>query len=440
MATQNAPAPSVRADDGLSTSIRTVPPPSSRPNPARGRRPPWSRASTDWVSASKDRRARYAGGIRPTTAWPSDPTTSSRSSTRGWRSSPRRASGSNTGKVALRPGEHQHDLRGLRRPVRSAQQRRRGGPLRSAGGSMADRDADLRRASRQRPDQRAPTGRAGTGAPRQPGRTCRRSRAAATRSSSRQRRRPAGPGPRRSAGAVSAVRRRRHRRRAPYAMCYAVSTAPDPLGSYYRYEFMRPLFPDYPRPAIWPDGYYIPTSTGDNGSRTRLRRRSTPASSIARRCCKGEPATEQCLIVDERQFPQQRRHRRQGAAAGRRAEHHDGRRRHAARQGLRRRTASTSWQFHVDWKNPANTKIDRAGEDRRRAVSLSVRRAADQLRAAAGHRSSARCAGRQDHGAASSTGRVGGRESIVAVHSVNTAAGGGGVRWYEFGSIDKARP
>ena len=27
---------------------------------------------------------------------------------------------------------------------------------------------------------------------------------------------------------------------------------------------------------------------------------------------------------------------------------------------------------------------------------------------------------------------VGGRESIVAVHSVDTAAGGGGVRWYEF--------
>src|SRR5207245_11255154 len=26
----------------------------------------------------------------------------------------------------------------------------------------------------------------------------------------------------------------------------------------------------------------------------------------------------------------------------------------------------------------------------------------------------------------------GGRQSIVAVHSVNTTAGGGGVRWYEF--------
>ena len=34
--------------------------------------------------------------------------------------------------------------------------------------------------------------------------------------------------------------------------------------------------------------------------------------------------------------------------------------------------------------------------------------------------------------------RIGNRESIVAVHSVNTAAGGGGVRWYEF-LIDKAR-
>jgi hypothetical protein len=49
-----------------------------------------------------------------------------------------------------------------------------------------------------------------------------------------------------------------------YAMCYAISTSSDPLGSYYRYQFVRPLFPDYPRPAVWPDGYYVPTSTGDS--------------------------------------------------------------------------------------------------------------------------------------------------------------------------------
>ena len=80
-------------------------------------------------------------------------------------------------------------------------------------------------------------------------------------------------------------------------MCYAISTGPDPLGPYYRYEFLRPLFPDYPRPAVWPDGYYVPTSTGDDGHR-----RSTRASSSARRCCKGEPATEQCVIIDDVNF------------------------------------------------------------------------------------------------------------------------------------------
>jgi hypothetical protein len=34
--------------------------------------------------------------------------------------------------------------------------------------------------------------------------------------------------------------------------------------------------------------------------------------------------------------------------------------------------------------------------------------------------------------------RIGNRESIVGVHSVNTTAGGGGVRWYEF-TVDKDR-
>src|SRR5437879_13812471 len=34
--------------------------------------------------------------------------------------------------------------------------------------------------------------------------------------------------------------------------------------------------------------------------------------------------------------------------------------------------------------------------------------------------------------------RIGNQESIVAVHSVSTAAGGGGVRWYEL-RIDKSR-
>ena len=35
--------------------------------------------------------------------------------------------------------------------------------------------------------------------------------------------------------------------------------------------------------------------------------------------------------------------------------------------------------------------------------------------------------------------KVNGHESIVAAHSVDTAAGGGGVRWYEF-RVNRTRP
>ncbi len=46
------------------------------------------------------------------------------------------------------------------------------------------------------------------------------------------------------------------------SMCVAVSTTPDPTGSYYLYEFPMPDFPDYPKFGIWPDGYYLGTNTG----------------------------------------------------------------------------------------------------------------------------------------------------------------------------------
>ena len=83
----------------------------------------------------------------------------------------------------------------------------------------------------------------------------------------------------------------------PYAMCYAVSATSDPLGPYYRYEFQRPLFPDYPRPAVWPDGYYNPTSTSDNLLPDVITQKH---DCIAERdkMLKGEPATEQCVVID----------------------------------------------------------------------------------------------------------------------------------------------
>lgn len=40
----------------------------------------------------------------------------------------------------------------------------------------------------------------------------------------------------------------------------AVSTTPDPLGTWFTYTFTAPQFPDYPKYAVWPQGYFITTN------------------------------------------------------------------------------------------------------------------------------------------------------------------------------------
>ena len=135
-----------------------------------------------------------------------------------------------------------------------------------------------------------------------------------------------------------------------YSMCYAVSATSDPLGAYYRYEFLRPLFPDYPRPAIWPDGYYIPTSTGDNVIQKH--------ACVAERdkMLKGEPAREQCVIVDDVNFlnnadidgkalPPPGAPNVMMAAGG------------TQLKKVFEDDGIYVWKFKVDWKNPANTNV-----------------------------------------------------------------------------------
>lgn len=44
----------------------------------------------------------------------------------------------------------------------------------------------------------------------------------------------------------------------PYTQCVAVSTGPDPTGTYHRYAYSYGTdFNDYPKMGVWPDGYYI---------------------------------------------------------------------------------------------------------------------------------------------------------------------------------------
>lgn len=210
----------------------------------------------------------------------------------------------------------------------------------------------------------------------------------------------------------------------PYSICYAISVNSDPLGQYYRYEFLRPFFPDYPRPAIWPDGYYVPTSTSDDLIQKH-------ACVVDRsKMLKGQPATEQCFVIDGVNFlnnadidgmglPPRGAPNIMMAAGG------------AQLKNILADDSIFAWKFHVDWQTPANTKITGP-------MKISVapyqylcggqltncvpQPGTDRRLDAQGDKIMARLVYR----------KVNGHESIVAVHSVNTAAGGGGVRWYEF--------
>ena len=52
----------------------------------------------------------------------------------------------------------------------------------------------------------------------------------------------------------------------PFTQCVAVSTSPDPTGTYFRYAFSyNKDFNDYPKLGVWPDAYYISYNMFKNG-------------------------------------------------------------------------------------------------------------------------------------------------------------------------------
>jgi hypothetical protein len=217
-----------------------------------------------------------------------------------------------------------------------------------------------------------------------------------------------------------------------FGMCYAVSTTADPLGPYHRYEFERPLFPDYPRPAVWPDGYYVPTSTGDEVVQKH-------ACVVDRaRMLKGEPAAEQCVIVEGANFLNN------ADLEGTRLPPDGTPNIVLAAGGTQLRNDFDDdgiyvWRFHVDWKTPSNThltgpvKIDVAPYQylcNGQLTNCVPQPGVDRRLDAQGDKIMARVLYRN----------VGPHESIVAVHSVNTRIGGGGVRWYELRMNQQREP
>ena len=214
----------------------------------------------------------------------------------------------------------------------------------------------------------------------------------------------------------------------PYSICYAISTTDDPTGEYYRYEFLRPLFPDYPRPAVWPDGYYVPTSTGDDVIEKH-------ACVVDRsKMLKGEPATEQCFIIGDVNFlnnadlegtrlPPSRSPNMMLATGG------------TQLKGDLDDDGIYVWNFTVDWNDPSKTKLSPV---QKVSVAPYTYLCGGQLTAcvpqsgtdrrldAQGDKLMARVVYRRV-----TLGRTS-YESVVAVHSVDTEAAAGGVRWYEF--------
>ena len=224
--------------------------------------------------------------------------------------------------------------------------------------------------------------------------------------------------------------RRPEKKEGVWAMCYAVSSGPDPLGSYYRYAFERTLFPDYPRPAVWNDGYYLATSTGDDVIQKHV------CIADRTKMLAGQPATEQCITIDGvnflnnadidgRQLPPSGAPNIMMAAGG------------SQLKSVFNDDGVYFWKVHVDWRNPANTK---ATGPTKIPVAPYHYLCNGQLTSCVPQPDTERRLDVQGDKIMTRLvyRRIGRHESIVAAQSVATRGGGGGVRWYEF-RLDKNR-
>lgn len=215
---------------------------------------------------------------------------------------------------------------------------------------------------------------------------------------------------------------------ATYGMCYAVSTSPDPMGTYYRYEFSRPLFPDYPRPAIWTDGYYLPSSTGD----TVIQKHACAAD--RNKMLQGLAANEQCVIVDGvsflnfadidgRHLPPAGMPEIVMAAGG--TQLHD----------VFEDNGIYAWKLSVNWDDSSKTQL--SGPEKINVAPYHFMCNGQLSKCVPQPETDVRLDSQGDKLMQRLVYRNFGRyQSIVASHSIDTR-NGGGVRWYEF-RLDKS--
>ena len=206
---------------------------------------------------------------------------------------------------------------------------------------------------------------------------------------------------------------------APYYQCVAVSTTGDATGTWHRYEFLMntTLFPDYPKIAVWHDGYYMSVnqfdSLGFHGAGAVVFERSQMLAG----------ASAQAQYVDVSQINPDL-----GGILP------------ADADGATAPTGSAPflsvvddpfydtndrlqvWNFRVDWATPGNSSFALAGELPVSAMSTGISHVDQGL-------------GVDAIGAGQLMYRVqwrsiAGVPTMVANHTVNAGAGQAGIRWY----------
>jgi len=210
-----------------------------------------------------------------------------------------------------------------------------------------------------------------------------------------------------------------------FFICMAVSTGPDPTGSYFRYGFPFANFPDYPKLSVWPDGYYLSinqfNSSGNTflgplvGAMDRSSMLSGAAATIQSFALSTIYASLLASDVDGATPPPS------GSPA----------------YFLALDSSSLDfWRFHVDWSNPGNSWLGTSSSN-----TAPTQLAVTSYSTACGGVSCIPQAGTRTTLDALDDRLMyrvayrnfGDHEALVANHSVN-AGGFAGVRWYELRS------
>ena len=148
----------------------------------------------------------------------------------------------------------------------------------------------------------------------------------------------------------------------PFAQCIAVSTSPDPTGSFYVYDFDQNVFDDYPKLGVWPDAYYM-TSNEFGGAGGTFSGAGAFAFERAKMLA-GQPAREvyfQEGLVDT-SFGGQLPTHLDGPPPPAGAPNYFAEVDSQINTPALGADALRIWQFHVDWTNPANSTFGLNGQ------------------------------------------------------------------------------